>query len=186
MALPSSRRLVELGAGDGQFLLSVAQRLSSAWKGTTAFLVDRHSVVSPDTQQAFKALGWCLELIEADVFDWLNRPTVGFCDVVLANLFLHHFAAAQLTRLMSGAAHLANTFVALEPHRATWPLTCSHFVWLIGCNRVTQNDAPVSVRAGFTGDELSRYWPEDGGGPWRNGAPGGAAICSQHAENPMG
>jgi hypothetical protein len=162
VALSSSRRLVELGAGDGQFLLSVAQRLSSAWKGTTAFLVDRHSVVSPDTQQAFKALGWCLELIEADVFDWLNRPTVGFCDVVLANLFLHHFAAAQLTRLMSGAAHLANTFVALEPHRATWPLTCSHFVWLIGCNRVTQNDAPVSVRAGFAGDELSRYWPEDG------------------------
>ena len=32
-----------------------------------------------------------------------------------------------------------------------WPLTCSHFVWPIGCNRVTQNDAPCQRPRRFRG-----------------------------------
>jgi len=36
----------------------------------------------------------------------------------------------------------------------------SRAVGLIGCNRVTRHDAPASVRAGFTGRELSQLWPE--------------------------
>jgi hypothetical protein len=156
------RRVVELGAGDGKFLLSVARRLSSHWRGTTAVLVDRHSAVSEETQRGFEAQGWRLQAITMDVFDWLSRPTVGFSDAVVANLFLHHFSDARLTTLLSEAARLARTFVAIEPRRAAWPLTCSHMVWMIGCNRVTQNDAPTSVRAGFRADELSRLWPADG------------------------
>jgi hypothetical protein len=159
---PHVRQIVELGAGDGTFLLSVARRLSSSWRGTTAVLVDRHGIVSPETQQDFEAQGWRTEVIEADVFDWLTRPTVGFCDAVVANLFLHHFPAAQLTRLLAETARLAKTFIAIEPLRAAWPLTCSRMVWMIGCNRVTQNDAPTSVRAGFAGTELTRHWPADG------------------------
>jgi hypothetical protein len=157
------RRLVELGAGDGRFLLRVARRLSPAWQGTTAVLVDRHRVVAPETRQGFEAQGWQLEVVEADALDWLSRPTVGFCDAAVANLFLHHFPPAQLMRLLADAARLARAFVGIEPRRAAWPLTCSHMVWMIGCNRVTQNDAPASVRAGFAGDELSRLWPADGG-----------------------
>jgi hypothetical protein len=160
---PRPRRVVELGAGDGRFLLSVARRLPSEWRGTTAVLVDQHDAVSKQTQQGFEGQGWRLEVVKADVFDWLKRPTVGFCDAVVANLFLHHFPWARLTRLLAEAARLAKTFIAIEPRRAAWPLTCSHMVWLIGCNRVTQNDAPASVRAGFAGAELSRLWPADGG-----------------------
>jgi hypothetical protein len=156
------RRIVELGAGDGRFLLRVARRLSGEWRGTTAVLVDRHSVVDRGTESAFEELGWGVQVIGADVFEWLSRPTVGFCDWVIANLFLHHFPDARLTTLLAEAARLARAFVALEPRRAAWPLTCSHLVWMIGCNRVTQNDAPASVRAGFSGDELSRLWPADG------------------------
>jgi len=160
---PKGRRLVELGAGDGRFLLRVARRLFPAWQGTTAVLVDRHHVVAAETRRGFETQGWQVEVVEADAFDWLSRPTVGFCDAAVANLFLHHFPGAQLPRLLAEAARLARTFVAIEPRRAAWPLTCSHMVWMIGCNRVTQNDAPASVRAGFAGDELSRLWPADGG-----------------------
>jgi len=156
------RRVVELGAGDGRFFLNLARHLPPAWGGGTAVLVDRQSVVSPETQQAFEALGWHTELVASDVFDWISRPTVGFADAVVANLFLHHFSAPRLTKLLAEAAPLCRVFVALEPRRGAWPLTCSHLVWVIGCNRVTQNDAPVSVRAGFAGDELSRLWPADG------------------------
>jgi len=35
----------------------------------------------------------------------------------------------------------------------------SRLLRLIGCNRVTRHDAPISVRAGFTGQELSQLWP---------------------------
>jgi hypothetical protein len=36
-------------------------------------------------------------------------------------------------------------------------------LWAIGCNAVTRHDATVSVRAGFSGNELSALWPADSG-----------------------
>jgi hypothetical protein len=35
---------------------------------------------------------------------------------------------------------------------------------MLGCNDVTRHDAVLSVRAGFTGSELSKLWP--GGQEW--------------------
>ena len=37
-------------------------------------------------------------------------------------------------------------------------------IWVLGCNEVTRHDAVVSVRAGFTGNELSAAWPP---GDWQ-------------------
>jgi hypothetical protein len=51
-------------------------------------------------------------------------------------------------------------FVAVEPRRARWPLFCSRLLWAIGCNDVTRHDAVVSVRAGFSRNELSSLWPD--------------------------
>src|SRR5207302_10538427 len=42
------QRLVELGAGDATFHLQVAQRLAPHWQGTTALLVDRKQIVTPE------------------------------------------------------------------------------------------------------------------------------------------
>jgi hypothetical protein len=39
-------------------------------------------------------------------------------------------------------------------------LFCSRLLWAIGCNAVTRHDAVVSVRAGFSGGELSALWPD--------------------------
>jgi SAM-dependent methyltransferase len=156
-----ARRVLELGAGDGQFLLRVARRLPADWEGSTAVLLDRHSLVAPETQQGFAAQGWRLELEEADVFDWFTQPQLERCDAVATNLFLHHFSDAQLTRLLAAVARNAKVFVAIEPRRAAWSLAGSRLVWLIGCNHVTRHDAPTSVRAGFAGSELSQLWPAD-------------------------
>ena len=82
--------------------------------------------------------------------------------VVISNLFLHHFEEARLAELLRGIARVARVFVALEPRRSRWALAASRNLWAIGCNGVTRHDAPVSVRAGFAGDELSRLWPADG------------------------
>jgi hypothetical protein len=152
-------RLVELGAGDGRFLLCVARRLSGGWQGTSAVLLDRLRTVAPETQRGFEALGWHVEVLEAEALAWLAQPTVPACDAMVVNLFLHHFRGGQLAALLSAAARQARVFIAVEPRRSRWRCFLSRLLWLIGCNQVTRHDAPISVRAGFTGSELSRLWP---------------------------
>ena len=152
-------RLVELGAGDGTFLLRVAARLAAEWPGTGAVLLDRLKVVSPRTLRDFEALGWHADILEAEALDWLARQAAPACDVMVANLFLHHFPEAQLAALLRAAAEQARVFIAVEPRRSKPSLLFSRLLWFIGCNQVTRHDAPVSVRAGFTGTELSRLWP---------------------------
>jgi hypothetical protein len=156
-----SRRLVELGAGDGRFLLHVARQLSAGWWGTSAVLLDRLKVVSPATCRSFETLGWRAEGLQAEALDWLARPAAPACDVMVANLFLHHFRDPQLAGLLQAAARQTGVFIAVEPRRSERGLLLSRLLWLIGCDGVTRHDAPVSVRAGFVGNELSRLWPAD-------------------------
>ncbi len=157
----SAEHIVELGAGDGNFLLRVAQKLSASRRNVSVTLLDRQKIVRPDTLSGFGLLGWQAEAITADVFDWPH--TGDAVDVVIANLFLHHFHDTRLAGLFRAIAGRARLLIALEPRRAFWPLFCSRLLWGIGCGPVTRHDAVLSVRAGFDGDELSRLWPATDG-----------------------
>jgi hypothetical protein len=155
------RNLIELGAGDGTFMLALAKRLGPRWRNVKVTLVDRQNIVTDRTRRGFHDLGWQAETISADVFDFLRGAAPDCADMVLANLFLHHFERDSLAKLLSGAARLADSFAACEPWRAGSGLIGSRLLWAIGCNGVTQHDALVSVRAGFRGKELSELWPND-------------------------
>jgi len=155
-------RLVELGAGDGAFLLRVAKLLAPRWPGVEVVLIDRRPAVDDETLRGFARLGWKAEVAAADVFDWLDGAPV--VDAAVANLFLHHFDPAALRRLLMLLAGRVSALVACEPRRAAFPLTVSRLLWLLGCNAVTRHDAPISVRAGFRVGELSAQWPAQG---WR-------------------
>ncbi len=157
-------RLVELGAGDGTLLLELARRWFPRIVRVNAILLDRQPSVSDETRRAFAALGWNIESLAVDVLGWLQQPGPPV-DVMLANLFLHHFPEAELRTLLHLAAGRTTHFVACEPRRSRWPLTAAHLLWGIGCNAVTRHDATVSVRAGFAGAELTALWPEDSS--WR-------------------
>jgi len=159
------RVIVDLGAGDGTFLLGVARRLAPAWRDVRAILVDRQTLLTSETRAGFEALGWRAEPVAAEVFEFLAHARPGSADLVIANLFLHHFADDDLARLLVRAARLAPRFAACEPRRSPLALAGSRAVWMLGCNRVTRHDAVVSVRAGFRGSELSSLWPADQG--WR-------------------
>ena len=150
--------VTELGAGDGNFLLRVAQKISPGWSGVNATLLDLKKNVTPDTLAAFAAMGWRAETIVADVFGWPQSPDTN--KVVIANLFLHHFEAAQLSELLRLISQRAKWFIAIEPRRTPCPVFCSQLMWMIGCNDVTRHDAAASVRAGFSGNELSEFWPD--------------------------
>jgi 2-polyprenyl-3-methyl-5-hydroxy-6-metoxy-1,4-benzoquinol methylase len=151
------RQIVEFGAGDGNLLLRVAQKLSPFWRDLNVILLDRQRNVTSRTLASFASLNWRAEIIKADVFDWL--PTATELDIVVANLFLHHFEDTGLRELFRNLASRVNLLVAIEPHRAAWPLFCCRLLWVIGCNAVTRHDARISVRAGFAGNELSTLWP---------------------------
>jgi hypothetical protein len=152
-------QITELGAGDGNFLLSVGEKISPHWPDVNTTLLDLQKNVSFETLAAFSKLGWRAEFLVADVFKWPPASASGSDGIVIANLFLHHFTEAQLAELFSTIARRARLFVAVEPRRARPPLFFSRLLWAIGCNDVTRHDAAVSVRAGFSTDELSALWP---------------------------
>ena len=158
--LPTQRlRLIELGAGDGTLLLQIARRWSTLGVTADATLLDRQTLVSAKTRDAFNTLHWSIECISADVFDWLESPAP-VAAVVIANLFLHHFQDERLVTLLRLAAARSTLFLACEPRRSTLALAAAHCLPFLGCNRITQHDAVVSVRAGFAGRELSNLWPK--------------------------
>jgi SAM-dependent methyltransferase len=155
-------RIVEIGAGDGQLLLRAARRLAPKWTGLDVVFVDQQNLLSDRTKADFAELGWGVRSVEADIFQWLKGTAVEKTDVILANLFLHHFTHAQLSKLFAAAATRCDVFIAVEPRRSAWPLFWTQWLALIGCNAVTCHDAAISVRAGFAGRELSALWPRDG------------------------
>lgn len=152
-------RIVDLGAGDGDFLLRTGRRLATSWTGVTATLLDRQRMENPQVSTSFANLGWRAEWIVSDVIEWAHAAKDRETEVILANLFLHHFGDAKLIELFEAIAHHARVFIAVEPRRSRWSLVGSRLLWAIGCNTVTRHDAAVSVRAGFRQRELTSLWP---------------------------
>lgn len=156
------RSMLELGGGDGTFLLRLARSMVCEWPDLEVALVDRVDAVSGATQLALRDLGWALEVVRADVFALLDGGEPPAADVVIANLVLHHFDDAELERLFAVLARETDLFVACEPRRSALALGASRLLWALGCNEVSRHDAVASVRAGFRGRELSELWPVDG------------------------
>ena len=72
---------------------------------------------------------------------------------MLCSLTLHHFSNEQLRQLGHRLKN-ARLLLISEParrRRHLWQGKCLH---LLGLNRVTRHDMPVSIRAGFLQDEL--------------------------------
>jgi hypothetical protein len=142
--------------------LQVAGNLPRGSRNTRALLVDRQSLFTPELSQRFSQLRWSIEIVKQDALDWLQQPAQEEWDAIIANLFLHHFSDTGLKQLLKAASRITRVFVAVEPRRSFRALMFSRLVRVIGCNDVTQHDAPASVRAGFSGRELSSLWPADG------------------------
>jgi trans-aconitate methyltransferase len=90
------KKITELGAGDGNFLLQIAQKLSSRWPNTNVTLLDMQKNISDETLAAFSKFDWRAEVVVANVFGWPQSSE----EIVVANLFLHHFENERLTELL--------------------------------------------------------------------------------------
>lgn len=171
-------KICELGAGDGTLLLEIARRMSVRGVTADVTMIDRQSLVSNETCSAFSALQWKVETVSDDVFSFLERPKNDLensekseqFDIIIANLFLHHFKPDALQNLLRLAAKKTRCFITCEPRRTRAALLASRLLGVIGCNAVTRNDAVISVRAGFANGDLSALWPTEN--DWQ---------CSEHA-----
>jgi len=159
------RAILDLGAGDGTFMLQLARRLASHWQNVSVILLDRQDIVKNETRETLAALQWKVEIVSADVFDYLEKLGHSDVDVITANLFLHHFTGEELTRLLKRVAQSARLFASCDPRRTRLVRELSRLLWVIGCNRVSIHDAVVSAAAGFIGKELSAMWPT--GNQWQ-------------------
>jgi hypothetical protein len=159
-------RILELGGGDGTLALRIAARLATFWPVAELTLLDRQALISATTGTAFAHLGWSLRPLTVDALEWARAPTqqqrCSRWDVVLVNLFLHHFDDAGLRELLAAAAERCDAFIACEPRRSPVALAGSRLLPVLGVSADTRHDAVVSVRAGFLGEELSRLWPASG------------------------
>jgi len=160
-------RLLELGAGDGSLMLGVARALGARWPAVEITLLDRQDLVTCSTLDGYARLGWTASSQVVDVFDWaltqspaVREPSARW-DVIVANLFLHHFEGPELATLLAAIESRARRFLACEPRRAALALAGSHLVGVMGANAVTRQDAVLSVHAGFRDQELSALWPGD-------------------------
>lgn len=165
-------RVLELGAGDGSLLLGVARALAPAWPPVELTLLDAQALVDRATIESYAELGWTTVARVGDVLDWAAQATDAVrksgapsrWDLIVANLFLHHFEGAQLAALLHAIAASTDRFFACEPRRAWLALAGSHLIGAIGANTVTREDAVLSVHAGFRGNELTALWPAEAGG----------------------
>lgn len=159
VAQRTPRRILELGAGDGSLVLRLAKRHAPIWPDVEITLLDRRPAVGDTTLDGFRRRGWTARVVAADVFDWLETNAEQW-DLIVTTLFLHHFPAADVARLLQRVAPRTQAFVCCEPRRSAIPLVASHLVALLGAGPVTREDAVVSVHAGFVGNELSAAWPD--------------------------
>ena len=151
--------LVEIGSGDGSWMARFAQKSLLCRHPLQLFLVDQQCSPSPATLAVLARFSWTVTVIRADVFEWLNSLKNFSADLVVANLFLHHFAGPRLRELLQGTAAVAKLFIAAEPRRSLGALAATRLLRCIGCRRVTRHDARLSVKAGFRDAELSAAWP---------------------------
>jgi len=152
-------RIIELGAGDGTLLLRLARALPSRRGDTELALLDRQHVVSAETIDQFRSVGWRVKVVCEDALQWAGAPSAEPYDLCIATLFLHHFRDPELALLLEGVAARSRAFIAIEPHRGTLATLGSHLVGMLGVNAITREDAVKSVEAGFSSAEITAAWP---------------------------
>lgn len=140
--LSHGAHVIEVGAGDG----SLANALARDGYQVTA--ID----LSPAPENLEKGVTW----ICGDLFEVLPRLSG---DVLVGNLFWHHFNDEQLGGLAATIGSF-DAVLASEPLRARFPLALGALL-VPFINHVTRHDMFISIRAGFRAGELPRCWQLD-------------------------
>jgi hypothetical protein len=134
---PLSAGIAELGAGDG----NLANQLAAAFPDVP--------VTAYDLAPRPAALAQRVDCAQGDLL--AAPPPAG--EVVIANLFLHHFESELLRALGDWMQH-ARLLIFNEPDRRRLPHLLGGLLHPL-INSVTRHDLHVSIRAGFAEGEIA-------------------------------
>ena len=105
-------RILELGAGDGSLMLSVARAMQPSWAPVELTLLDCQDLIDAPMIANYVRLGWLANARVCDVHHWATEMILASAcgkpparwDLIVVNLFLHHFDRDSLCRLLSAVA----------------------------------------------------------------------------------
>lgn len=134
-------RVLEIGAGDGAFGVRLIANGVCEPRQLTGFDLAPRPAEWPAGAAWMQGDALAVELPEAEI--------------VVANLFLHHFEPAALAQLGVRLSAKCRILIASEPARRRRHLAQGALLSALALlSRVTRHDMFISIRAGFLGDEL--------------------------------
>ncbi len=142
-------RILDVGAGDSRLADRLRAELERRNRSVKFVALDRRlSHLRNGNHSSGK-----LSRVVADVSNLPFREKS--FEVVICNLFLHHFSedeAVQLMRRLAGVASEAVLINDLERHPL--PYVFIRLAWPFARSRLTRHDGAASVRQAYTKDEL--------------------------------
>lgn len=147
---PHAVRILDVGAGDSRLADRLRKEPALRRQGAEFFVLDRRwSHLAGGNPVACG-----LAPVVADVF----RMPFGKAsfDLVMCNLFLHHFSGAQAERLLRSMAAVAREAVLVNDLERHWlPYLFIRCAYPFARSRITRHDGPASVRQAYTRRELA-------------------------------
>lgn len=144
-------RILDVGSGDSRLAGCLRTELLQRNIRTEFFVLD-HRLTHLASGRPLAA---GLRPVVADVFA-LPFPEGSF-DVVMCNLFFHHFSGENARKLLCSLAKVASKAVLVNDlERHVLPYLFIRFLGFpFAHSRITRHDAPASVRQAYTRDELA-------------------------------
>jgi SAM-dependent methyltransferase len=142
--LHDGARILDVGAGSADLLAELAREGPGPWRAVACDLKHLHLREAPAR----------LHRVAGDARALPFPP--GAFDVVMANLFLHHFPQAELPGVLAGLYALARRALVVSDLRRAWvPYLFGRAAFpLLFRSRVSVADGLVSLRRAFRPEEL--------------------------------
>lgn len=142
-------RILDVGAGDGRMAHFLTQRLKKLNVEATFFALDQQ--LSHLRGSAVSRPGPVR--IAADALRLPFRP--GSFEIVMSNLFLHHFSGESAKTLNHSMLAVASEAVLINDLDRRWlPYFLIRHAPLLTRNRISRLDGVASVRQAYTRDEM--------------------------------
>jgi hypothetical protein len=143
-------RILDVGAGDSRLAGRLQMELRRRGLQAEFTVLDRRL---SHLQNSHKSAG----APQPVVADALVLPfTDGSFNVVMCNLFFHHFSDGPAQQLLRGMAAIASEVVLInDPERHRLPYLFIRYAPWFARSPITRHDAPASVRQAYTRSELA-------------------------------
>ncbi len=154
---PHAVRVLDIGAGDAR-LAAFLERKMKDRKMEVQFTVLDRRIAHLSHASAPGMSRWA---VAADTFA-LPFAEATF-DVVMCNLFLHHFSDGAAIRLLKALMAIAREAVLINDlERSAIAYFFIRTAWPLARGRITKHDGPASVRQAYTLQELRALVEEAG------------------------